>query len=36
MNLAPPPGPPTAHDFDALYARSADPWHFDGSWYEAR
>ena len=30
------PAPPTAHDFDALYARSDDPWHFDGSWYEAR
>lgn len=29
-------GAPTAHDFDALYARSDDPWHFDGSWYEAR
>ncbi|MDW5377980.1 SAM-dependent methyltransferase [Halomonas sp. HP20-15] len=23
-------------DFKALYARSADPWHYETSWYEAR
>lgn len=30
------PTSPTAHDFDALYAGSDDPWRFEGSWYEAR
>lgn len=22
--------------FDPLFARGPDPWHFEGSWYEAR
>lgn len=32
---APPQAVPPRH-FEALYAGSDDPWHFDGSWYEAR